>query len=96
MHTVYPDRIKFGQTLKEAGNSSFNFIVVVTAALVPSLALSKASPEPCRRVEGEAEGLNPASTDSLKTCLDECVRVLKHGGLLFVQGRPDYLGESVE
>ncbi len=37
--------------------------------------------------------LNPASTDSLKACLDECVRVLKHGGLLFVQGRPDYLPE---
>jgi len=33
--------------------------------------------------------LNPANTDSLKACLDECVRVLKHGGLLFVQGRPD-------
>ena len=23
MHTVYPDRKKLGQTLKEAGNSSF-------------------------------------------------------------------------
>jgi DNA modification methylase len=37
--------------------------------------------------------LNPASTDSLKACLDECVRVLKDGGLLFVQGRPEYLPE---
>ena len=33
--------------------------------------------------------LDPVSTDSLKAYLDECVRVLKHGGLLFVQGRPD-------
>jgi site-specific DNA-methyltransferase (adenine-specific) len=37
--------------------------------------------------------LNPANTDGLKVYLDECVRVLKNGGLLFVQGRPDYLPE---
>jgi len=37
--------------------------------------------------------LNPVNTDRLKACLDECVRVLKHGGLLFVQGRPGYLPE---
>jgi len=37
--------------------------------------------------------LNPINTDSLKAYLDECVRVLKNGGLLFVQGRPDYLPE---
>jgi len=37
--------------------------------------------------------LNPINTDSLKAYLDECVRVLKHGGLFFVQGRPDYLPE---
>ena len=67
MHIVYPDRENISQMLKEADDSSCNFIVVVTAAL------------------------NPASTDSLKACLDECVRALKHGGLLFVQGRPDYL-----
>ncbi len=29
----------------------------------------------------------------LKTLLDECVRALKDGGLLFVQGRPEYLPE---
>ena len=51
--------------------------MVVTAALVPS----------------EAEGLDPVNTDRLKAYLDECVRVLKHGGLLFVQGSPDYLPE---
>ena len=72
MHIVYPDRENFAQMLKGADDNSFNFIVIVTAAL------------------------NLASTDSLKACLDECVRVLKHGGLLFVQGRPDYLLESVE
>jgi len=70
MHIVYPDRENFSQTLKEADNNSFSFIVVVTTAL------------------------NAVSTGSLKACLDECVRVLKHGGLLFVQGRPHYLLES--
>ncbi len=30
---------------------------------------------------------------ALKACLSDCVRVLKNGGLLFVQGRPDYLPE---
>lgn len=30
--------------------------------------------------------LDPADTAGLKACLDECVRVLKDGGLLFVQG----------
>jgi len=69
MHIVYPDRENFSQTLKEADNNSFNFIVVVTAAL------------------------DPVNTDGLKACLDECVRALKTGGLLFVQGRPDYLPE---
>jgi len=29
--------------------------------------------------------------DEIKTCLDEGARVLKNGGLLFVQGRPEYL-----
>jgi len=33
MHIVYPDRENFGQILKRADNNSFNFIVVVTAAL---------------------------------------------------------------
>jgi len=37
--------------------------------------------------------LSPANTDSLEAHLDECVRALKHGGLLFVQGRPEYLPE---
>jgi len=69
MHIVYPDRQNFCRVLKEADNNTFNFIVVVTAAL------------------------NPADTEGLKACLDECVRVLKHGGLLFVQGRPGYLPE---
>ncbi len=69
MHIVYPDRKNFDQMLKEAGNNSLNFIVLVTAAL------------------------NPADCDKLEACLDECVRVLKHGGLLFVQGRPEYLPE---
>jgi hypothetical protein len=30
---------------------------------------------------------------NLNLNLDECVRVLKNGGLLFVQGRPEYLPE---
>jgi len=37
--------------------------------------------------------LNPINTDRLKADLDECGRVLKNGGLLFVQGCPDYLPE---
>jgi DNA modification methylase len=37
--------------------------------------------------------LDPRGSDELKTYLDECVRVLRNGGLLFVQGRPDYLPE---
>lgn len=36
---------------------------------------------------------NPVDIDGLKACLNECVRVLKNGGLLFVQGCPDYLPE---
>ena len=69
MHIAYPEEENFGQTLKEAGDNTFNFIVVVTAAL------------------------NPVNTDRLKGYMDECVRVLKNGGLLFVQGCPDYLPE---
>lgn len=38
--------------------------------------------------------LNPSNpVRRLKSYLDECVRTLKNGGLLFVQGRPDYLPE---
>lgn len=37
--------------------------------------------------------LNPFNTERLKACLGECRRVLRNGGLLFVQGRPDYLPE---
>lgn len=37
--------------------------------------------------------LDPMGSDELKTYLDECVRVLRYGGVLFVQGRPDYLPE---
>jgi len=69
MHIIYPDRKSFNQTLKEADNDSFNFIVVVTAAL------------------------DSVNAGRLKTQLDECVRVLKDGGVLFVQGRPEYLPE---
>lgn len=69
MNIVYPDRKSFNQTLKEAADDSFNFIVVVTAAL------------------------NLVNVSRLKTQLDECVRVLKNGGVLFVQGRPEYLPE---
>jgi len=32
-------------------------------------------------------------TTELQECLDECVRLLSEGGLLFVQGRPDTLPE---
>ncbi len=35
--------------------------------------------------------LDPFPISELKTCLGECVRALKDGGLLFVQGRPEYL-----
>jgi site-specific DNA-methyltransferase (adenine-specific) len=37
--------------------------------------------------------LDPSDLDGLKAVLDECTRALKYGGLLFVQGRPDYLPE---
>jgi len=37
--------------------------------------------------------LNPLNPARLKAYLDECVRVLKNGGLLFVQGCPEYLPE---
>ncbi|RLC72090.1 MAG: hypothetical protein DRI52_04120 [Chloroflexi bacterium] len=37
--------------------------------------------------------LNPLDTSRLKAYLSDCVRVLKNGGLLFVQGRPEYLPE---
>jgi len=37
--------------------------------------------------------LKPNNKDELRFCLSECVRVLKNGGLLFVQGRPNYLPE---
>ncbi len=37
--------------------------------------------------------LTPTDTSDVKAHLAECVRVLKDGGLLFVQGRPDYLPE---
>ncbi len=37
--------------------------------------------------------LAPLKTDELKKTLSECIRVLKNGGLLFVQGRPEYLPE---
>ena len=37
--------------------------------------------------------LNPHDRDALKETLTECVRVLRPGGLLFVQGRPEYLPE---
>ncbi|MEA3308464.1 MAG: DNA methyltransferase [Chloroflexota bacterium] len=69
MHIVYPDRKSFNKTLEEADDNSFDFIVVVTAAL------------------------NSVNVSRLKTQLDECVRVLKSGGVLFVQGRPEYLSE---
>ncbi len=36
---------------------------------------------------------DPLNIDKLKIYLSECIRVLKNGGLLFVQGRPDYLPE---
>lgn len=35
----------------------------------------------------------PLNITTLKKYLSECIRVLKNGGLLFVQGRPDYLPE---
>jgi len=31
--------------------------------------------------------------DGLRTCLNKCIRALKNGGLLFLQGCPDYLPE---
>ena len=36
---------------------------------------------------------DPLNINSLKSYLAECIRVLKNGGLLFVQGHPDYLPE---
>ncbi|MEA3351834.1 MAG: DNA methyltransferase, partial [Chloroflexota bacterium] len=69
MNIVCPDRKNFNQTLKDAQDDSFNFIVVVTAAL------------------------DLSNIGKLKILLDECVRVLKNEGVLFVQGRPEYLPE---
>ena len=40
-----------------------------------------------------AAALYPGDADRIKVCLGECVRVLKNGGLIFVQGRLDYLPE---
>ncbi len=37
--------------------------------------------------------LDPNRRTEIEACLAECVRALKNGGLLFVQGRPDYLPE---
>ncbi len=37
--------------------------------------------------------LDIANANELRAQLDECVRVLKDGGVLFVQGRPEYLPE---
>ncbi len=34
---------------------------------------------------------DPINVDGLKALLNECARALKNGGLLFVQGQPDYL-----
>jgi len=39
------------------------------------------------------DAIGPINIDSLKKQLNECVRVLKNGGVLFVQGRPEYLSE---
>ncbi len=69
MDIVYPNRESLFQALKAAGNSSLDFIVIITAAL------------------------KPIRAERLKLYLAECVRVLKNGGLLFVQGCPDYLPE---
>ncbi|MBM3335010.1 hypothetical protein FJY63_10155, partial [Candidatus Sumerlaeota bacterium] len=35
--------------------------------------------------------LEPTNTDKVKQYVSECARVLNNGGLLFVQGRPEYL-----
>jgi site-specific DNA-methyltransferase (adenine-specific) len=37
--------------------------------------------------------LNLVSPQEIKVCLDECVRILRDGGLLFVQGYPECLPE---
>ena len=37
--------------------------------------------------------LNPANLEELKAYWGDCARALRSGGLLFVQGRPDYLPE---
>ena len=36
---------------------------------------------------------DPVNTKGLEAYLDECIRALKQGGVLFVQGRPEYLPE---
>lgn len=41
----------------------------------------------------KVEGLDLLNANALKAYLDECVRALKNGGLLFVQGCPEYLPE---
>ncbi len=40
-----------------------------------------------------ADVFRPIQIDQLKAQLDECTRVLKDNGVLFVQGRPEYLPE---
>jgi DNA modification methylase len=37
--------------------------------------------------------LEHADSDRMKSCLSACARALRKGGLLFVQGRPEYLPE---
>jgi len=66
MRIECPTREELGRVLREAGDGSLDFVVLVSAVL---------------------------SADELRATLDECVRALKAGGLLFVQGRPEYLPE---
>ena len=40
-----------------------------------------------------SSAFDPLNIDKLRIYLSESIRVLKNGGLLFVQGRPDYLPE---
>ena len=77
MPIEYPERENFCRTLERSESAAFDFVVVAADALLTD----------------KAGKLGPAGLEKLKACLNQCVRVLREGGLLFVQGRPGYLPE---
>ncbi len=67
------------------------FMYVDQAKMMSTLQESRAASFDCIIIVADA--LEPRNMTGLKACLDDCARVLKDGGVLFVQGRPEYLPE---